>query len=85
MELGGLWYTNVLNSALPLRGTGLTPGRSTKTLSATQLSRKGRKKKRNRKREREGGRERGKEGGREEGRKERKKENKFLKIKKNCF
>ena len=37
MELGGLWWTNALTRLSLLRGTGLTPGRSTKTLSATQL------------------------------------------------
>ena len=43
-----------------LRGTGLTPGRSTKTLSSTRLRRKGRKKerKKERRRERERKRER---------------------------
>ena len=46
MELGGVLWTNVLNSALYLRGTGLTPGWSTKTLSATRLRRKGRREKR---------------------------------------
>ena len=60
-------WTNVLNSALYLRGTGLTPGWSTKTLSATRLRRKGRKKvkkernkerKKERKKERERERER---------------------------
>ena len=50
MELGGLWWTNVLNSTLPpQRRIGLTPGWSTKTLSATGLRRKGRKKKKERK------------------------------------
>ena len=35
--------TNVLNSHSYLRGTGLTPSQSTKTLSATWLRRKERK------------------------------------------
>ena len=51
-----------------LRGSGLIPGRSTKTLSATRLRRKVRKRKKERKKEREGERER-----------ERKKERKLLK------
>ena len=46
VELGGLWWSNVLNSALPPWRLGLTPGWSTTTLSATRLRRKGRKKER---------------------------------------
>ena len=41
---GGLWWPSVLNLLSHLRGSGLTPGQSNKTLSATQLRRKGRKK-----------------------------------------
>ena len=38
MELGGLWWTNVLNLALPPQSTGLSPGWSTKTLVAIWLA-----------------------------------------------
>ena len=57
-----------------LTGWGLTPGRSTKTLSATQLRRKGREKKRKQeKKERERKKERMKKKKKKEGKKEREK------------
>ena len=37
MEPGGLWWTNVLNSALPPQRLGLTASPSTKSLLAIRL------------------------------------------------
>ena len=59
MELGGVWWTNVLNSALPPQRHRSDTRWSTKILSATRLRRKGKKKERERKGGREGGRKEG--------------------------
>ena len=50
----------------PVRGSGLTPGQSTKTGSEEERERE-KERKKEKEREREGGREAGREGGRKEG------------------
>ena len=64
MELGGLWWTNVLNSALPPQRhrPDTWPEHQDPVSHMAQ-------KKMEEKREREEGRKEGREGGREEGRK----------------
>ena len=76
MELGGLWWTSVLNSALPPQRhrSDTQPEHQDPVSHMAQKEReeKERKKERKRERERERERERGREGGREGGKKERK-------------
>ena len=82
MELGGLWWTNFLNSTLPRqRHRPYTwPQHQDPVVHTAQNKReKERKKERKREREKERKRERRREGGREEGRKEIK-QNKVIKI-----